>query len=152
MRKYSISPVINGLSDHDAQLITIHTHNLRSYAKKYMLIRQINYHTINDFLTKLSCELWDGVFSTTAVNKMFNSFLDTYLKIFYSSFPLKRAHINKKQKNWITVGIQTSCKHKREIYIACKNSNNQDLLKYYKKYSKVLCAVINEAKKTKLCK
>ena len=96
--KYSISPVINGLSDHDAQLIAIHTHNLRSYAKKYMLIRQINDHTINDFLTKLSCESWDGVFSTTEVNKMFNSFLDTYLKIFYSSFPLKRAHINKKTK------------------------------------------------------
>ena len=61
MRKYSVSPVINGLSDHDSQLITIHTHNLRSYAKKYMLIRQINDHTINYFLTKLSCELWDGV-------------------------------------------------------------------------------------------
>jgi len=51
---------------------------------------------INDFLTKLSYETWDTIFSTDEVNIMFNSFLDTYLKMFYSNFPLKRVHINKK--------------------------------------------------------
>ena len=53
-----------------------------------MLTRNINDHTINDFLTKLSYEIWDTIFSTDDVNIMFNSFLDTYLKMFYSSFPL----------------------------------------------------------------
>ena len=63
-----------------------------------MLIRKINEHTINDFLNKLSYETWDTIFSTDDVHKMFNSFLDSYLKIIYSSFPLKRVHINKKTK------------------------------------------------------
>jgi len=63
-----------------------------------MLIRKINEHTINDFLNKLSYETWDTIFSADDVNKMFNSFLDSYLKIFYLSFPLKRFHINKKTK------------------------------------------------------
>jgi len=102
---------------------------------------------INDFLTKLSCETWDTVFSTDDVNIMFNSFLDTYLKMFYSSFPLKRVHLNKKHKNWITLGILTSCKHKRELFTACRNNNNPDLLKHYKSYCKILSAIIKEAKK-----
>ena len=67
--------------------------------------------------------------------------------MFYSSFPLKRVHINKKHKNWMTSGILTSCSHKRELFIACKNNNNQELLKHYKRYCKILSAVIKEAKK-----
>ena len=67
-----------------------------------MLIRKINEHTINDFLIKLSYKTWDSIFSTDDVNKMFNSFLDSYLEIFYSSFPLKRFHIAKKK---IKIGL-----------------------------------------------
>ena len=79
MGNYSISPIINGLSDHDAQL---QSYNSRPPSKKYRLIRNINDHTINDFLTKLSYETLDTIFSTDDVNIMFNSFLDTYLKMF----------------------------------------------------------------------
>jgi len=148
MGNYSICPIINGLSDHDAQSITLHCFNLRPPTKKYMLVRKINEHTINDFLIKLSYETWDTIFCTDDVNKMFNSFLDSYLKFFFSSCPLKRVHIaKKKNKNWITLGILTSCKHKRELFIACRNSNNPDLINHYKRYCKILSAVIKEAKK-----
>ena len=41
----------------------------------------------------------------------------------------------------------TSCKHKREFLTACRNNNNPDLLKHYNRYSKILSAVIKEAKK-----
>jgi hypothetical protein len=61
-----------------------------------MLIRKMN--EINDFLTKLSYETWDIIFSKDDVNNMFNSFLDSHLKIFYSSFLLKRVHITKNKK------------------------------------------------------
>jgi hypothetical protein len=47
----------------------------------------------------------------------------------------------------IILGILTSCKHKRELFIACRNSNNPDLLNHYKRYCKILSAVIKEAKK-----
>ena len=67
--------------------------------------------------------------------------------MFYSSFPLKRVHINKKHNNWITLGILTSCKHKRELFTAYRNNNNPDILKHYKSYCKILSAVIKEAKK-----
>jgi hypothetical protein len=93
---YSVSPITNGLSDHDAQIITFHSFNLRPPTKTCMLFRKINEQTINDFLLKLSHETSDTIFSTDNVNEMFNSFLDSYLKIFYSSFPLKRVLIAKK--------------------------------------------------------
>ena len=65
--------------------------------------------------------------------KCLTLFLDSYLKIFYSSFPLKRVHIDKKNKNWITSGILTSFKHKRELFIAVRNNNNLDLINYYER-------------------
>jgi hypothetical protein len=43
-----------------------------------------------DFVMKLSCETWDTVFSYVGIDTKFNSFLSTYLRIFYSSFPLKK--------------------------------------------------------------
>jgi hypothetical protein len=108
--------------------------------------------TINDFLLKLSYETWDAVFSTDNVNDMFNSFLDSYLKLFYSSFPLKRVLVtNNKNNNWITLGILTSCKRKRELYLACRDNNNPALTKYYKKYCNILSVVIKKAKKTFIC-
>jgi hypothetical protein len=44
------------------------------------------------------------------------------------------------------LGILTSCKHKTEIFTACRNNNNPDLSKHYKSYCKILSAVIKEAK------
>jgi hypothetical protein len=88
--EYYIRPIINGLSDHDAQSITPNTLKMRSCTKHVKTIRKINKHTIKDFLVKLSYETWDLTFSSDDVNIMFNSFLDTYLKIYYSSFPPKK--------------------------------------------------------------
>ncbi|PNF30487.1 hypothetical protein B7P43_G10883 [Cryptotermes secundus] len=145
---YSIKPIINGLSDHDAQVVIFHSFNFRPSIKKSIMMRKITDLAVNDFLLKLSHEAWDTVFSTDNVNGMFNSFLDTYLKIFYCSFPLKSVCANNKNnKNWITLGITTSCKRKRELYIACRDGNNPDLKNYYNKYCKILSAVIKESKK-----
>jgi hypothetical protein len=38
MGNYSICPIINGLSDHDAQSITLHSFNVRPPTKKCMLV------------------------------------------------------------------------------------------------------------------
>jgi hypothetical protein len=125
MRKddYSVSPIINGLSDHDAQSITLNKININLYAKQFK-IREINKQKIGDFLIKLSYETWDQIFSSENVNVMLNLFLDMYLKIYYSSFPPKKIEIFHSSKEWITTGIKTSCKHKRELYKICKNTKN----------------------------
>jgi len=40
-------------------------------------------------MTKLMCEIWEIALSSDNPGKMFNSFFDTYLKNFDSSFPSK---------------------------------------------------------------
>ena len=87
MGNYSIRPIINVPSDHDAQSITLHSFNLRPPTKKCMLIRQINEHTFQRLLNI-----------------------------------------------------------KRELFIACTNSNNLALINHYKRYCKILSAVIRKPK------
>jgi hypothetical protein len=53
---YSIKPVINELSYHDAQVVTFHSLTLGPHIKKIMSIRKITELTINDFILKLSHE------------------------------------------------------------------------------------------------
>ena len=80
---------------------------------------------------------------------MFDSFLNIYLRIFYSSFPLKKVtnSNNNNDKNWITLGIKTSRSHKRELYLTCTNSNNGKFKKTYQIYCKILSNVIKEAQR-----
>ena len=79
---------------------------------------------------------------------MFNSFLNIYLRIFYSSFPLKIVfNRNNNDNNWIALGIKTSCRRNRELYLLCRNSNNLELKRCYQVYCKILSNVIMEAKR-----
>ena len=112
---YSLSPIVNALSDHDAQLLILNTYNTEPPFKTYMIISKMEDYKIAIFLNKLSFENWESTFFSGEVNIMFNSLLDTYLKIFFTRFPSQRIEINKRNKNWITSGIITSCKYKRAI-------------------------------------
>ena len=140
-------PIVNGLSDHDAQLITINDIHLKVSNNTPRFIRRFNKHGILDLRVKLSLETWDNVFENNDLNLMYNFFLNTYLRVFYSSFPLKRLAAKTRGNVWITTGIRTSCKHKRELYLFCKNSNDPLLKNYYKLYCKILSNVTREAKK-----
>jgi hypothetical protein len=51
------------------------------------------------------------------------------------------------QNSWITPGIITSCKHKRELYKELQNTSNTTVASYYRDYWKVLSVVIKEAKR-----
>ena len=93
-----VSPSHNGLSDHEGLVLTIDLPFTLIRKYQSYSYRKINTYTVADFLNQLSYETWDTVFSTDNVNDMFNSFLDTYLKIFYSSFPLKSVCANNKNK------------------------------------------------------
>ena len=83
---------------------------------------------------------------------MFNSFLNIYLRTFYSRFPLIRTKSRKYNNNWITLGIKISCRRKRELSALTKNSDNAALKQYYKTYCRILTKVIREAKRMSLNK
>ena len=69
---------------------------------------------MEEFQNSLSYESWDQVFDGNNVNKIFNSFLSTYLRNFYASFPFKKIY-NKTKTPWITIGIKPLI-HRKEHY------------------------------------
>jgi hypothetical protein len=144
---YIISPIVNGLSDHNAQLITLNDINLKFLNNTPRFTRNIDKHGILDFQIKLSLETLDNVFENNNVNSTYNFFLNTHLRVFYSCFPLRKLITKTNDNAWITTGIRTSCKHKREFYLLCKNSNDPLLKNYYKLYCKILSNIIREARK-----
>jgi uncharacterized protein with ParB-like and HNH nuclease domain len=70
----------------------------------------------------LSYELVDKIFTSNDnmnVDWLFNMFLNNYLRIFYTSFPLKKVTGRVNKNHWITPGIRISCSHKNTfIYSA----------------------------------
>jgi hypothetical protein len=89
----------------------------------------INKHRIFDFKISLSLEMWDSVFENNDINLSYNFFLNTYLRVYYSCFLLRKRIIKTNDNAWITAGIRISCKHKRELYLLCKNSKDSLLKK-----------------------
>jgi Notch-like protein len=83
--------------------------------------------------------MWADVFTIEDdVNLMFNNFLNAYLIIFNHSFPYIKHSSKQYNKTWITKGIRISFGHKRELHVLSRNTDNPELLRYYKKYCKML--------------
>ena len=150
LTKYNVSPIYNGLSDHDAQLLTLKyiDTQIANYSSYYT--RNINKYSVEEFKTRLSYESWDNIFSDndSDVDSLFNTFTNNYLRIVNTSFPLRKVNGRSNSRQWITTGIKTSCNHKRQLYLLSKNSNDVVLNKHYKQYCKILTRVITESKKT----
>jgi hypothetical protein len=143
----TLCPIVNGLSDHDAQEIWL---DIAVSPKQNYITRQhrnFNKYSIDEFLTNLSYENWENVFNNEDVNVSFNNFLNTYLRIFNSYFISKPIWLKHNNTRWITKGIRDSCKHKRELYILSREMKDANLTLYYKQYCKILTKVILTAKK-----
>ena len=137
---YFVEPLINGLSDHDAQLITLRNNKIHLQKPQPKAIGQINETTLAQFKLYLSEENWSNTFEEEDIEKSFNNFLNVYLKIFNRRFPFKKYYNKHANQGWVTKGIKTSCNHKRDLYILCKNTNNSKIkliikctVKYYQK-------------------
>ena len=73
-----------------------------------------NKNSIIEFQIKLSYELQDKIFNSdngNDVDNLFNSFLNSYLQIYYSSFPIKKFKKKTNKKPWITDEIKAMCQH-----------------------------------------
>ena len=73
-KEYTICPVINGLSDHDAQIITLDNILIQNDYKYAYSGRRINSSSLMDFNSNLSYESWYNIFT--------NEDVDTVLIIF----------------------------------------------------------------------
>lgn len=93
---YSIFPYINGLSDHDAQLLILPDITQPTKPPRYVLRRCFDAENVANFCWILSHEQWDEIFTESDVNEMFNKFLNIYLRCFNHSFPIHKKIIHLK--------------------------------------------------------
>jgi len=144
---FSTKPLINGLSDHDAQIIAL-SDIMCSIPKQLPLYnRIIDSNSTRKFSELPSYENWGDVFQDTDVNQIFNSFHSTYLRIFNSSFPIRKKFETSKSKPWLTTGIKISCANKRKLFLIYRCSNDSGYKFYYKTYCKILSSIIIATKK-----
>jgi len=113
---FTVSPLCNGLSDHDAQVLKI---NLQLQKHCNYTIRNINNYSIEEFKTKLSYECWDSIFSCNGsidTDTLFNLFHNNYLRIFFTSFPSRKRIERNNNNSWLTPGIRVSSSAK-DVFI-----------------------------------
>jgi hypothetical protein len=147
--EYSVTPISNGLSDHDAQLLTIRQIVSPNLGRNLITTRKFDNYSISEFIDKLSNESWDNIFYNEDINVMFNSFLNNYLRIFNLCFPLQTVMTKNNfiKTKWITKGIKISCNNKRKLYLSYSQNPNEETKRHYRLYSKILTNVVKEAKK-----
>jgi hypothetical protein len=91
---YTVYPLVNGLSNHDALIIIIYNITMQNCMNYFCISRNIDKFSVWDFKINLSYESWTNIFTDDDVNAMFNNFLNTHLRIFYSAFLLGKFVIN----------------------------------------------------------
>jgi hypothetical protein len=90
--------------DHGAQIVILNVLQNKPHEHQSYFRRNINKCTMAEF--KNGPSYFEGYY----VNIIFNSFLNTYLRIFYSSFPLIKINMVMRNNSSITVSIKTYCK------------------------------------------
>jgi hypothetical protein len=105
--------LVSGFSDNNSHKLTISEINLTKQTCHTKIFRNINKNSIIEFQIKLSYELWDNVFNSDSGNNvdiLFNYFLNSYLRIFYLSLPIKKFNKKTNKKFWITDEIKVVLK------------------------------------------
>jgi hypothetical protein len=141
-----VYPIINGLSDHDAQIITLTDISISTPKQSFFLTRKTDSNKIKNFVYLLSYENWENVFMEEDVNIIYKNFVNTYVRIFYTSFPLVKIKNSQNLKPWVTKGIKISCLHKKRLYLKYRNSNNPTFKTHYKRYCQILSKILTTAK------
>ena len=88
---YSVHPLINDLSDHDGQVLSLPDIFIPDYLNEFYTYRNISKYSLEEFQTSLSYEAWEYVFSNNDndTNTDFNNFLNNFLRKFYATSPKK---------------------------------------------------------------
>ena len=94
---------VNGLSDHDAQIISLNKINLTPKQKAPKIkLRLINDTTISSFQKLLKEETWNQIYDASDINETFNALQYSFLRYFEANFPITYRNRRSKQNNWIT--------------------------------------------------
>jgi hypothetical protein len=119
---FIVSPINNGLSDHEGQVLTIVLPFTLIREHQTYTFRKINTFTVADFLNQLSYEYWEDIFGGGNVNHIFNTFLNSYLRIFNSCFPMvHKQNITKvRTLTGLPLALESPANEKKKIIFKAK--------------------------------
>lgn len=148
--QFSVNPIINGLSDHDAQILSLSAGksvNLTSKPPK-VKIRLYNNNTMENLKIMVGKEFSDFICVSGDINIEYNNFLNKFLFLFEHNIQTKTISLcnNSRDKGWINDEIITACKEKRILYNLSRNGTNNAKVQY-KSFCKRLNKTINESKR-----
>ena len=83
-KNYTIYPFLNGLSDHEVQILVIENTVLTKQINNITTRRDINDQSIMEFQILLSYENWEEIFMEDDANISFNKFLWRMMPTFLS--------------------------------------------------------------------
>ena len=110
--------IITAVSDHYAQCLLLKNNNLPKGQKERKLIRDYKKIDKENFETDLKSTNWNQILKLNLgnTNDSFEIFFDTFNKILDKHAPLRKVPIQedkRRKKRWITPGILTSIKNKK---------------------------------------
>lgn len=128
-----------GLSDHCGLLLSIpsNTQNLKNIVLYKRVYNDLN---INKFTNELSNINWKDVLKyNNNVNENYNQFSEVLQKTLDKCIPRTLIKIKtRRKKHYLTLGIRTSCRHKRFLKLLVSRTKSKNVKSYYKQYCKVL--------------
>jgi len=152
--KHTSGTITTDITDHFSNFISIktespYTHNMQ----KFISFRPLTDENILKFNDALRQADWSNVYNSNDPNEAYSSFINTYLKLYNQTIPIKTIRFNKyrhKSHPWITRGIIKSLYTKDKLYSKLKKCKNKDLYRekdiQYKAYRNIYNRIIRQAK------
>lgn len=141
--------LFNDISDHLPVFMVHEANNLKnknrnSFTYKRVITEQSKLAFKND----LAAQTWENVIIEQDVNRAYNSFVETFIRLYNKNCPIKKYKKNDCAKTpWMTKGLLNACKKKNNLYKQfLKYRTNEAELKY-KKYKNKLTSILRENKK-----
>ena len=146
--------LFSDISDHlpILHVCDLNTFHFNKYTTQTTNTRVINNANINVFKQAIKDISWQSVFSDNSDPELsFSEFSETFLKVYNTSFPIKRkvvkTNIDKNKSPWMTKSVLKSVRTKNKLYKAYLINSNKKNQNSYKKYKNKLNHVIKASKK-----
>ena len=146
--------LFSDISDHlpILHVCDLDTFHFNKYTTQTTNTRVINNANINVFKQAIKDIFWQSVLSDNSDPELsFSEFSKTFLKVYNTSFPIKRkvikTTIDKNRSPWITKSVLKSVRTKNKLYKAYLINSNKKNQNSYKKYKNKLNHVIKASKK-----
>ena len=135
-------------SDHELINFSINNDVLTTSRTDVFLKRDKSIQNMSTLRTMLSNEDWNSVLEAQTVNDKYNEFLEIFLGRLNSSCPVIKSKNHKYNKpEWITSGIKKSTQTLRDLRFLAKISNNNEIKRKVKKFSKLYNRVVEASKR-----